>query len=382
MGSSKKRQSGQSEKGAKEEIVRIGVVSATGTGRKRILPALLGSDTCKVTAVHGRDEDKVRRLGKDFNLRHTYTELEQMISEAEFDIAVVCSPPFLHKEQLEVLVRAGVPSLCEKPLALSEKEATAIKKMVEKSSTPVMVAHQLRHQNTYAEIKQALEGGEIGEVESASFEWNYLLDREDPQNAWKLDPALNGPTCLSDAGVHCVDLAIDLFGPGSIWGAMARGGENEGVIEDCDMLAVHSGVRVSYTVSRLSRTVGNKLFISGTLGEIVAHHFFTDSSAPSVKITVDGQDRIVEKAAGNPYRQVIEDFARAASDSDFVSVGTTLDEAVSACRMIDEAYEALGSPTGEWEPGSYQDSGSDPDSSGEPDSGSDPDSGDDQSSHD
>jgi hypothetical protein len=30
--------------------------------------------------------------------------------------------------------------------------------------------------------------------------------------------------------------------------------------------------------------------------------------------------------------------------------------------MIDEAYEALGSPTGEWEPGSYQDSGSDPNS--------------------
>jgi predicted dehydrogenase len=229
--------------------------------------------------------------------------------------------------------------------------------MVEKSSTPVMVAHQLRHQNTYAEIKKAIEGGEIGEVESASFEWNYLLDREDPQNAWKLDPSLNGPTCLSDAGVHCVDLAIDLFGPGSIWGASARGGENEGVIEDCDILAVHSGVRVNYTVSRLRRTVGNKLFIGGTEGEIAAHRFFTQSSAPSVKITGGGQERIIEQAAGNPYRRVVEDFAMAAFDSDFVSVGTTLDEAVAACAMIDEAYEALGSPTGEWEPGSYEESG-------------------------
>jgi hypothetical protein len=31
---------------------RVGVVSATGTGRKRILPALRGSTECVVTAVH------------------------------------------------------------------------------------------------------------------------------------------------------------------------------------------------------------------------------------------------------------------------------------------------------------------------------------------
>ena len=49
-----------------------------------------------------------------------------MIADAEFDIAVVCSPPFLHREQLEMLLRAGLPTLCEKPLALSQKDALAL----------------------------------------------------------------------------------------------------------------------------------------------------------------------------------------------------------------------------------------------------------------
>ena len=323
-------------------IVRVGVVSATGTGRKRTLPALLGSDTCKVTAVHARDQVKIRELGKDFHIPHVYTDLGKMISEGQFDLAVVCSPPFVHREQVEILLSAGLPTLCEKPLALSEKDALSIQETAERTGTPVAVAHQLRHQSTYAVIKAALAAGEIGEVESATMEWNYLLDRADPRTAWKLDPALNGPTCLTDAGVHCIDLAIGLFGPGTLWGAWAPDRRSGAVIETCELLAVHSGVRVAYAVSRQQKSVPNHLLINGTQGQIVARGFFTESSAPLVKISVDGDERTVKRRAGNPYRQVVEDLAATLSETGFVSPGTTLAEAVIACRMIDQAQVALG----------------------------------------
>ena len=271
-------------------MIRVGVVSASGTGRKRTLPAMLASDTCKVTAVHSRDEAKARQLGKDFGLKHVYSDLGMMIADAQFDVAVVCSPPFVHLEQLQMLLPAGIPTLCEKPLALSEDDALKVKALAEQTSTPVMVAHQLRHQSTYAEIKRALAEGEIGEVENASFEWNFLLDRTAPNAAWKLDPALNGPTCLSDAGVHCLDLGIGLFGPGTVWGAnysRRRGEERvKGVIEDCDLLVVHSGIRVRYEVSRLQAARMNHLVISGTRGQITALDFFTEQSAASVQIVV------------------------------------------------------------------------------------------------
>jgi predicted dehydrogenase len=265
-----------------------------------------------------------------------------MIADAHFDIAIVCSPPFLHLEQLEMLLRAGIPTLCEKPLALSQEVAVAVQELSQQTSTLVMVAHQLRHQSTYLDMKRIIAAGEIGEVVSASFEWNFLLDRESPNAAWKLDPALNGPTCLSDAGVHCVDMAIGLFGPGKVWGATAGRGEGEGVIETCDVLAVHSGVRVRHEVSREQAPVSNHLVISGDKGEIFAPHFFTEHSAPWFKVTVDGEERTVKRTPGNPYRKVVEDFAAAALDPDFVSPGTTVAEAVTACGMIDQAQVALG----------------------------------------
>jgi predicted dehydrogenase len=322
--------------------VRVGVVSATGTGRKRTLPALLASDTCQVTAVHGRDESKVRQLGKDFGLKHTYTDVGRMIADAEFDIAVVCSPPFLHLEQLEMLLRAGIPTLCEKPLALSAADALAVRELSKQTSTLVMVAHQLRHQSTYGEIKRIIASGDIGEVDSATFVWHFLLDPESSNAAWKLDPALNGPTCLSDAGVHCIDMAIGLFGPGKVWGANAqrhkKGGE---VIEACDVLAVHSGVRVSYEVSRRQPALSNRLVINGDKGEIVAPQFFTEQSAPWLRVVSSGEERLIKRTPGNPYRKVVEDFAAAALDPDFASPGTTVEEAVLACKLIDEAYDAM-----------------------------------------
>ena len=42
---------------------------------------------------------------------------------------------------------------------------------------------------------------------------------------------------------------------------------------------------------------------------------------------------------------MVEDFAAAVTDPDYVSPGTTLDEAIVACRMIDEAYAALVAST-------------------------------------
>lgn len=322
--------------------VRVGVISATGTGRKRTLPAMLASETCEVTAVHGRDEAKVRALGKDFGIEHVYTDLGSMVADARFDIAVVCSPPFLHRDQLETLLKAGIPTLCEKPLALSEKSALAIQELAEQTSTPLMVAHQLRHQSTYQEIKKIIADGEIGEVLSATCEWQYLMDTESQNATWKTDPDLNGPTCLGDAGVHCIDLSIGLFGPGKVWGATAKRPKQEGVVEDCDMLGVHSGVRVTYNVSRLQAPRTNHLVISGDKGEIFAPHFFTEQSAPWIRVESGGSKRVINRDPGNPYRKVVEDFAAFASDSDFASPGTTVAEAVAACKMIDEAQVSLG----------------------------------------
>jgi predicted dehydrogenase len=323
---------------------RIGIVSATGTGRKRLLPALRDSDTCQVTAIHGRDAAGIRQLADTFEVAHSYTDLSRMIAEGEFDLAVVCSPPFMHREQLQALLGAGIATLCEKPLALTESDALAIAQMAGSAGALVMVAHQLRHQNTYAEIKASLAKGEIGQVESAFMEWSFTMDPLAPSARWKRNPALNGPSALSDVGVHCFDLAIGLFGPGTVVGASSPGRAAHGVFEECKVRARHSSVDVAFQVSRLSGPDSNRLVIGGAKGEISAPMFFTEASAPVVRIAGETGERTIQRLSGSAYRQEVEDFAAAVrghADPRLVSAGTTLDEAIAACRMLDQAHALL-----------------------------------------
>ena len=202
--------------------VRVGIVSATGTGRKRTIPALSDFSLCTVTAIHGRDETKLHQIAQQFNIADSYTNLEELISERSFDVAVVCSPPFLHYEEVSRLLTAGVPCLVEKPVTLSVTEGTKLKNLSEANSAPLRVAHHLRHQSTFMEIKQAIAQQAVGDLVSASFEWSFTLNRKAPSSAWKLNSAMNGKTSLYDAGIHCVDIAVGLLGPGAVVGINAR----------------------------------------------------------------------------------------------------------------------------------------------------------------
>lgn len=320
---------------------RVGIVSATGTGRKRTLPALKDSTSCIVTALHGRDKDKVADLARQFNVPHAYSDLDEMIADAKFDVAIVCSPPFLHLEQISALLSARIPTLTEKPLALYENDAKQIKAKAQAKSTLVLVAHHLRHQNTYAEIKAALAAGEIGEIQSAFFEWSFTMNRSVPSAQWKLDPESNGLTALSDAGIHCIDAAIGLFGPGVVQGVSSVIREARGTFESCDVLALHSDVQVVIRASRLYGPYSNQLLISGTKGEIHAPLFFTERSSAQIRITAESRLRYIDQTLANPYQIEVEDFIRAATDPGYSSCGTSLEEAITASKIIGQAESIL-----------------------------------------
>lgn len=271
------------------------------------------------------------------------SDLQEMIAERQFDFAVVCSPPHMHVEQLRLLLDAGIPTLCEKPLALSATDARTVEKLAETNGVPVRIAHHLRHQTTYRLDPVMARVGCDREPREAFFEWSFAMNHSAPSATWKLDPNLNGLTSLSDAGSHCVDIAIGRFGPGDVRGATGRRHAG-GTFEACDVLSMHGGVSMVLRASREYGPFSNQLLISGTEGEIRAEGFFTEKSAAAVELrSADGQTETVERLPGNPYALEVEDFALLASDKSDVSAGTTLPEAVAACALIDSAESILRS---------------------------------------
>lgn len=324
----------------RERKFRVAIVSATGTGAKRTIPALADSSFIEVVAIHGRDYKKLKQISDKFKIGSIYTDLSKMVDECIFDFAVVCSPPFLHLEQATQLISAKIPILLEKPAALSAKDVKRLIVLSQNNKTEVRIAHHLRFSPILQIVRNLISDGKLGKLLSASMEWSFKLNRSSQNALWKLNPALNGPTCISDAGVHCFDIAVSLFGQGTLLNLAIQDTGNDKTVEKLVLTSVHGDVLVTTACSRLYGPYSNRLCITGTKGEILIPEFFSEQPAVNGVLYIGNKKEIINSVAENLYQIEVEDFANILIGTES-NQATTLEEAFKTALLIDDVANKL-----------------------------------------
>ena len=175
-------------------------------------PAPLKTRLVGVCTSRTETAEKAKQLlGFDF----CTSDYRELIDRPDIDIINICSPNFLHKDQLIAAIKANKYIYCDKPLTSSLTDAEEVLKVIEE--TGYFKTSQMTLQNRFfpatMRAKQLVEEGFLGEVNS--FRACYLhsgnLDRTKPIN-WKIDKARNGGGALFDLGSHILDLLIHLIG--------------------------------------------------------------------------------------------------------------------------------------------------------------------------
>lgn len=140
----------------------------------------------------------------------TYTDIDQLLSGEEFDVADICLPSYLHKEYTVKLLRAGKHVLCEKPMALSSADCEEMIAVAKECGKRLMIAQCLRFDPAYLYLKKAVDEGTFGKIKrlemnrlSAHPTWGY--------ENWFADTEKSGG-CILDMHIHDVDMARFLFG--------------------------------------------------------------------------------------------------------------------------------------------------------------------------
>lgn len=80
------------------------------------------------------------------------------------DAVVVATPTPSHPAVLQQCVEAGVPTLCEKPVASDLSTMRRVVEMVESRSTPVVVGFQRRFDPALRAIRARIADGDLGDV--------------------------------------------------------------------------------------------------------------------------------------------------------------------------------------------------------------------------
>ncbi|MCO6487083.1 MAG: Gfo/Idh/MocA family oxidoreductase [Phaeodactylibacter sp.] len=321
---------------------RIAITGATGTALKRTIPALQHSGLCEVTAIQGRNEEKLRAAAGQYGIPHYFLSAEEMLQLVSCELVFIGNPPFMHFESIRTALQYGKAVLCEKPLAANYEEGRRIAELaVENKGIPFGVAHHLRHQKAIADVKNWIQSGEIGRVLNVWCQWGFFMNIDVPKAAWKLNPRKAGAGTFSDNGIHVVDLILHLFGPPQGVFGKSRKIRFGRTCDDESAMLVYDDKTVFLSASQSMKHPGNHLLIYGTEGSIEVFGGMGEGSIERVELKNGNGHQSLTYEKENLYGNEVEDFVSAHFLSrEKVPVGASLEEALMSLKIIDLIRES------------------------------------------
>jgi len=141
-------------------------------------------------------------LAGQFNAK-IYPSLSPMLKEV--DVVDICTPTHLHYPMVMEAAELGVHVVCEKPLALTVKQAAEMVTACRSAGVQLLVAHVVRFFPEYAQAKAAVEAGQIGRPGIIRLTRGSFRPKK-PVGNWFLDEAKSGGI-LMDLMIHDFDYA-------------------------------------------------------------------------------------------------------------------------------------------------------------------------------
>lgn len=181
--------------------VRVGVIGVGQMGADHVERITRRIKGARVTVVNDYSAETAQKVAAGAPGARAVGSPEEVISADDVDAVIIATPGSFHKDQSIACIRAGKPVLCEKPLAMSPEDAYAVVEAERDSGgTYVSVGFMRRFDREYAELKDAMSAGELGEVSVINCKH---------RNAHTL-PGFVDSMMVYDSAVHEID-AISYF---------------------------------------------------------------------------------------------------------------------------------------------------------------------------
>lgn len=187
--------------------LRVGVVGAglIAGCHVRAYAKAAGADVVAVTDTHLA---KAERLAATVGAQ-AFASLDEMLA-METDVISVCTPPSSHAGLTVRALQAGRHVLCEKPVALSLRDAQRIEQAAAASDRVVMIGHVVRYEPDHRAAKDLVEAGQIGDVAMMTHSMTTSLPGWS-EGGWLTRPEESGGP-LVDLSVHSFDYLAWVIG--------------------------------------------------------------------------------------------------------------------------------------------------------------------------
>jgi predicted dehydrogenase len=147
------------------DVVNVAVVGAGFFGEFHAR-AYSENRNARLVAVVDVDAERARRVAEKYGAEKWFESIYDMLDGCEVDAVSIATPEQHHREPAVAAAKAGKDIFVEKPLAHSLEDGEAIVQEARANGVHLMVGFIMRFDPRYAQGKERVERGEVGEVTS------------------------------------------------------------------------------------------------------------------------------------------------------------------------------------------------------------------------
>jgi predicted dehydrogenase len=318
--------------------LRWGILSTALIGRRKVIPGIQRAAHCEVVAIASRDLALAERVATELAIPTAHGSYEALLADSTIDAVYIPLPNHLHATWAIAAAEAGKHVLCEKPLAMTVRDAERMIEAAERAGVQLMEAFMYRLHPSWVAVREIIASGRIGRISAVHSWFSYYND--DPENIRNV--LASGGGALYDIGCYGVNLSRMLFAaePSRVEAMVVRDPVGGTDVVTSAILAFDAGL-ASFTCSTRVED-DQRVDVYGTSGRIsIEIPFNIPPDRPTrVFVTAGGDPPVAPHTEtltfdpADPYTVEAEAFATAVLEGRPVPVPPA--DAIGNLRVIEE----------------------------------------------
>jgi predicted dehydrogenase len=184
--------------------VKWGIISTANIGVAKVIPGMLKSKDIEIVAISSRRRKTAEEWAGKLGIPKAYGSYEEMLADPEIEAVYNPLPNHLHVPLTLAAAKAGKHVLCEKPIAITAKEAIELRKV---KNVHVAEAFMVRHAAQWIAARDLVRKKKIGEVRAIQVMFAYF--NRDPKNVRNMKDIGGGG--LLDIGCYPITVSRFIF---------------------------------------------------------------------------------------------------------------------------------------------------------------------------
>ena len=160
-------------------------------------------------------EERAQAFASEFEC--AYSVKFEDIQKQDLDVVHICTPHFLHKDQVVGCLEGGFHVLTEKPMAITLEDADIMIAAAERTGRKLGVIFQNRYIEGIKEAKKVIDSGQLGKIIGARSLLTWWRPPSYYKCDWKGSWEKEGGGVLIDQTIHSIDLVHYLVGSSVEW---------------------------------------------------------------------------------------------------------------------------------------------------------------------